>query len=279
MKDHGANVASISVVVPFFNAMPFLESCAESLRRQLQVFPHAEVIFADAGSTDGSGSFLESHFPEFQLVYLQGRNAYVARNRAAASARGHILAFTDADCSVQQDWLCSIHQAVRDGADLVTGPVDAPAGVSSTLRAVHTYENRRMEEMCRSGGSCVTYAYTNNLAVRAELFHSLGGFDESQKRGGDSALALHALASGSTTMTYAPAMSVVHLEITSLRQWWFKKFLYGRSRTSRRSSPSVDALRSSRPHQGDAATSTALGVGRIFFEAGRLVGMARPPRG
>lgn len=272
MNDPITRKISLSVIVPFYNAMPNLAACAASLRRQRERFPEAEVLFADAASTDDSGAFLAAHFPEFRLVRAASRNAYAARNRAAESARGTILAFTDADCSVEPAWLSSIRRAVEHGADLVTGPVDAPAGVSSALRGVHAYENRRMAEMCRSGGRSINYAYTNNLAMRAELFRSMGGFDESQSRGGDSALVLRALAGGLATMVYADGMRVVHLEVSTLRRWWLKKFLYGRSRTARRTGPSVVAYRSARIGGGDTATLAALGVGRLFYEAGSLAG-------
>lgn len=268
----GDGRATTSVIVPFFNALPFLEACASSLRLQLDSFPDSEVIFADAASTDGSVAFLAARFPDFHVVRAESRNAYVARNCAAGLATGRILAFTDADCAVGPAWLRSIRLAIQGGADLVTGPVEPPFGVSATLRRVHHYENRRMEGMCRAGGRSITYAYTNNFAIRAALFRSLGGFDETRGRGGDSTLALRALASGESTMTYAGGMTAVHLEVETLRRWWFKKYLYGRSGTSRRSNPSPAAFRHSRAVGTDAKTLGALCVGRACYELGRLAG-------
>jgi GT2 family glycosyltransferase len=266
---------SISAIIPFSNALPFLEACAGSLQLQIKSFPTAQIIFADAASTDGSADFLANRFPGFQLVRVASRNAYVARNRAASLAKGHTLAFTDADCSVGPDWLRSIHRAVQDGADLVTGPVEPPAGVSSTLRRVHEYENARMEGMCRAGAYGINYAYTNNLAIRTELFRTHGGFNESKGRGGDSELVLRALASGMSTMAYERDMRAVHLEVDTLRRWWFKKYLYGRSGTANRSNPSVAAFRSSHARGADAATIGALGIGRVFYELGRAVSPGR----
>lgn len=260
---------SMSVIVPFSNALPFLEACAGSLRLQLESFPGAEVIFSDAASTDGSVAFLAERFPDFRMVRAESCNAYVARNRAAALAHGQILAFTDADCAVGPEWLSSVHRAVQGGADLVTGPVEPPPGVSTTLRGVHDYENARMEGMCRTGGRGVAYGYTNNFAIRAELFRSLGGFDDTHGRGGDSELVLRALASGANTMTYARGMKVVHLEVETLRRWWSKKYLYGRSGTAHRSNPSVAAFRTSRTQAQGAATLAALGIGRVLYELGR----------
>lgn len=188
------------------------------------------MILADAASTDGSYHFIAHRFPHFLLVRLQSRNAYAARNRAAAQARGRILAFTDSDCAVGTAWLRSLHDAIKDGADLVTGPVGPAPGASATLRRVHDYENTRMQTMCRVDGRGVAYAYTNNFAIRAELFRALGGFSETQGRGGDSELALRALASGSHGMAYATGMHVTHLEMDTLLRWWLKKLGFPRFR-------------------------------------------------
>jgi len=261
---------TVSVIVPFFNALPLLEPCAASLRAALRSFPDAEVLFADAASDDGSVAFLARHYPEFRIVPAGSRSPYVARNRAAGVATGAMLAFTDADCLVGDDWLPAIVQAARRGADLVTGPVVPPEGVSATLRGVHDYENARMEALCRGDGTAVPYAYTNNLAVRADLFRELGGFDERRMRGSDSAFVLDALASGQRTLAYEPRMRVVHLELVSLRSWWRKKWLYGRSGTARHSAPSTAALREAGPAAASALTAAALGIGRLVYVGGRL---------
>lgn len=274
-RDGEGSRVSVSVIVPFTNALPFLEAGAGALRRQMESCPGAEVIFADAASTDGSIAYLSDHFPEFRLVRAGSHNAYAARNRAARLAEGRVLAFTDADCAVGPEWLASIHRAVQGGADLVMGPVEPPPGVSATLRRLHDYENARMEAMCQAGGHGVAYGYTNNLAIRSEVFQDLGGFDETHGRGGDSQLVLRALASGANDVAYARGMKVVHLEVATLRRWWLKKYLYGRSGTARRSKPPAAAYRTSDTQGIDLATIGALGIGRAFFELGRLAGAGR----
>lgn len=108
----------ITVVVPFYNALPFLKACADSLRTQIRTSGEVEVLFVDAQSTDGAADFLKRQFPEIQTLRSESRNPYLARNLGARVARGRILAFTDADCSVGARWLRAIREGFSREADL-----------------------------------------------------------------------------------------------------------------------------------------------------------------
>lgn len=262
----------ISVVVPFYNALPFLEVCADSLRAQIRTGGEVEILFVDARSTDGSADFLKRKFPEIQTLRSESRNPYLARNLGARAARGRILGFTDADCSIGARWLQAIREGFSQEADLVTGPVHPHPAASSTLRQVHDCENTRMEWMCSSAK--VAYAYSNNLAITAGLFWSMGGFDATRPRGGDSDFLQRALeASPSLVCAFRPRMSVTHLEMTSLQVWLRKKFLYGRSGTAGRSRP-LD-LGSLGPQKKSPLFSSALllalASGRLAYSAGRML--------
>jgi glycosyltransferase involved in cell wall biosynthesis len=265
----------ISAIVPFSDAKPYLRDCAQSLRRQLEKFHNTEIIFADSGSRDGSRHILRHDFPDFLVVTSATANPYEARNLAARAAKGRILAFTDADCIVGSEWFSAVRQSLSKGANLATGPVEPPSGVSSCLRQVHDYENARMEEVCFRDPQNVAYAYTNNLAVDAELFRLLGGFRESGERGGDSELVLRAVRSGASQgMVYCREMSVVHLELKTLTLWWRKKFLYGRSGTAGFSRPSGKAMQTGGSRIG-ARLVFALLIGRMCFSVGRLFARRR----
>jgi len=265
----------ISIIVPFSDSKSYLRDCVQSLQSQLRQFHDAEVIFADAGSADGTLESLRDGYPEFSVVSSPTRNPYVARNLAARSAKGRVLAFTDADCCVASRWLQAIHEGVSAGADLVTGPVVPPAGASIAVQQVHEYENSRMEEMCSRSPLGVAYAYTNNLAIDAKLFRLLGGFRETKERGGDTEFVLRALRSGTSSgLVYQRDMRVVHLEIASLPFWWRKKFLYGRSAAAGKSVPSPAAIQA-----GASGVRVrlicALLVGRVCYSIGRLLAQRR----
>lgn len=158
----------------------------------------------------------------------------------------------------------------------MTGPVHPQPAASATLRQVHDCENDRMEWMCSSAK--VAYAYSNNLAVTAGLLRSLGGFDASRPRGGDSDLLQRALAANpSLICTFRPNMCVTHLEMTSLRKWLRKKFLYGRSGTAGKSRPVHLGTRGLQKWSPpfSAALLLALACGRLAYSAGRMLGSNR----
>ncbi|MCH1982203.1 glycosyltransferase family 2 protein [Ruminococcus sp. OA3] len=58
----------VSVVIPNFNGISFIETCLLSLRQQTH--PEFEIIVVDNGSTDGSRELVAEKFPEVRIVAL-----------------------------------------------------------------------------------------------------------------------------------------------------------------------------------------------------------------
>ena len=85
----------ISVIIPFFNAAPFLGEAVASVLAQRGV--DLEVLAVDDGSTDG-GTRLARGFGEPVRCLSQPHSGTAAAlNRGVAAARGDFLAFLDAD--------------------------------------------------------------------------------------------------------------------------------------------------------------------------------------
>ena len=87
---------SITIVVPCFNAAPFIESCLDSLRAQH--YPALQVIVADGGSTDGTLALLEKH-RDLINVLIPGpdRGQSHAINKGLAQATGTLFNWLNAD--------------------------------------------------------------------------------------------------------------------------------------------------------------------------------------
>ncbi len=88
----------ISVLVPVYNAAPWLAASLASLRRQSE--PDFEIIAVDDGSTDGSGDLLEviaRSEPRLVVARHPHRGLPTALNEAFALARGAYVARHDAD--------------------------------------------------------------------------------------------------------------------------------------------------------------------------------------
>ena len=109
------NPTLISVVMPCYNAAPYVEEAVESVLQQS--YPDVELIVVDDGSTDGSSDILQrlsaSHPDHMTLIYQNRDGPFAARNRALAQANGNFIAFLDADDTWDKDALHRMHEAIE----------------------------------------------------------------------------------------------------------------------------------------------------------------------
>lgn len=110
----------ISVIVPVYNAEPFLAQCLESLLNQTH--RDLQIILVDDGSTDNSRSVLERYASEDKRIELfaqsnQGQSA--ARNAGMLRATGDYLSFVDADDYLDADFYQTLLHACQPDTDVV----------------------------------------------------------------------------------------------------------------------------------------------------------------
>ena len=87
--------APVTVIVPAYNAAPFLQVTLQSL--QQQTVQPTQVILVDDGSTDDTAAIAERHGAT--VIRQKQRGPGAARNRGLAEATTEFVAFLDAD-----DW-------------------------------------------------------------------------------------------------------------------------------------------------------------------------------
>ncbi len=113
----------VSVIIPVYNEPDNIRSSLSSIVDQTYPETRYEVLVVDNGSTDETRTVVRE-FPVQLLVEDEVQGSYAARNRGIERATGEILAFTDADCVPEQEWLWSgvskMHQA---DAELVAGRI------------------------------------------------------------------------------------------------------------------------------------------------------------
>ncbi|MCU0938333.1 MAG: glycosyltransferase [Burkholderiaceae bacterium] len=164
----------ISVVMPCFNAEPFVGEAVDSVLRQAQV--DLELIVVDDGSTDGSLSILEGYGARIALLRQVRRGPYPARNAGLAQASGEFIAFLDADDWWQAETLVKLQTAlVGSGADIAyCGWQNVGFGVTGAPYVPPAYE---------AGDSVEAFLRTcpwpiHAALVRREVVVKLGGFSE-----------------------------------------------------------------------------------------------------
>ena len=115
------NNESISVIIPVYNAAPYLEKCVNSVLAQ--TYPVHEIILIDDGSTDASGAICDRYgarYPELiRIIHQENRGAAAARNAGIEIASGDFFSFVDADDYLEPEILrISINLIRKYGADM-----------------------------------------------------------------------------------------------------------------------------------------------------------------
>ncbi len=100
----------VSVVIPNWNTLQFLDMCLSSLRRQ--TFQNFEAILSDSGSTDGSLAFVAENFPEVKTVALgENRGFAAAANAGIKASAANLVVLLNNDTEQDADWLESLVRA------------------------------------------------------------------------------------------------------------------------------------------------------------------------
>lgn len=110
----------ISVVVPVYNTVKYLQRCVDSILNQ--TFKEFEVLLIDDGSSDGSERLcdkLASTDKRIRVIHQSNSGVSVARNNGIESAAGEYLLFVDSDDYLERDMIKSlIYNTTHNNADL-----------------------------------------------------------------------------------------------------------------------------------------------------------------
>lgn len=101
----------LSVIIPCYNAGPYLAQAVSSIRNQQTGFPLAtEIIVIDDGSTDGCVEQLQGS--DLKILHQDHQGASAARNYGMQEAKGGYLLFLDADDVLTPDAVESLYQGL-----------------------------------------------------------------------------------------------------------------------------------------------------------------------
>lgn len=162
-----------SVIVPVYNAAPYLGTCLDSLSRQ--TCRDWEAICVDDGSTDGSGTILDEYAMKdarFRVVHQKNAGVSAARNAALGLATGEWVCFLDAD-DLFQPWILQHvvdalgHEPLADVVVFKTMFFDekgsVPHSTTSSGAIVQIIDSRREVDIRNAGGFFCEKAYRRSL--------------------------------------------------------------------------------------------------------------------
>jgi glycosyltransferase involved in cell wall biosynthesis len=171
--------ALISVVMPCYNAAPYVEEAITCLLQQ--TYPQVELIIVDDGSTDGSNAIIErlaaSSPDRITVLHQANSGPYAARNFGLAHAHGNFVAFLDADDTWHPDALNQLHAAITESiADVAyCGWQNVGEGVANTQP--HIPPNYAESDAVALFLQSCPWPI-NGVLVRRPLIDTLRGFSE-----------------------------------------------------------------------------------------------------
>jgi N-acetylglucosaminyl-diphospho-decaprenol L-rhamnosyltransferase len=162
-------VATVSVVVVTYDALPWLERCLESVRGY-------ETVVVDHGSTDGTLELMRERFPEVRLVEQPNRGLAAGWNRGMQEVSGSYFLILNADAWMDEGAIERLAAFLDDHprAAIVGPRLRNPNGtLQRSVRGFPTLWRLATE-----------YVFLRKLAPRSRVVNAFyaGGFDHDETR-------------------------------------------------------------------------------------------------
>ena len=212
----------VSIIVPVFNGEATLRECLHSLMQIDYPMEKREIIVVDNNSTDGTAGIIRQ-YPVRHIQAASGQGPSVARNAGIEVARGDILAFVDADVSVEKDWL----RALIRGFDVGVGCVGGPGWGQRRETIVEEFLWGSFSGEYALSRPFLPFIATFNVAFRRSVFDKIGLFDESLVTGEDADLCWRMQLETHFRLRFIPEARVTHRFVSDFGVL-FRKFIgYG----------------------------------------------------
>ncbi|HYW19962.1 MAG TPA: glycosyltransferase [Nodularia sp. (in: cyanobacteria)] len=222
----------VSVVVPIYNGEADLPALINCLRSQTYPQDRVEYLLVDNNSSDRTLCRLKAAAENCPVIHVLGENqiqsSYAARNTGIRAAVGEIIAFTDADCHPQPQWLHSLIQPFREpSVVIVAGEIVALPG--DTLLEKHAERQETLSQKHTLAHSFCPYGQTANLAIRRTALEKSGLFRPYLTTGGDADICWRILQSNIGRLEFAPDAIIQHRHRATFHELESQWRRYGRS--------------------------------------------------
>ena len=193
------------MVVPVRDGAAGIANCVRCVLSQTR--PADEFIVVDNGSSDGTARVAAE--AGASVLSEPTKGVYRARNVGWRSTSADVVAFTDADCEPEPDWLERLLEPFAEpavagaGGEALLPEIRTPAQRWAALRGFMSQESH-----FRHG--FMPFLATANAAYRRAALEAVDGFDERFLSGGDTDIAWRVQAFADGRLAFQPAARVIH---------------------------------------------------------------------
>tara|TARA_Y100000034_G_scaffold113522_1_gene148637 strand:- start:1422 stop:2138 length:717 start_codon:yes stop_codon:yes gene_type:complete len=171
----------ISVITTLYNYKRYIEDTIKSFLKQ--GFDDAEMIIIDDGSVDNPYKVIKRYESDrVRYVNLNSNNGYsYAKNVGIKTARADILVMLDADDMLTDNSLRVRYKKLKEGFDLVHGPV---LDLKSSGETVPSGVWKKWKK-CKKDASCYRYIHAQSVMLRKKIHSKIGLYDVSLRSKSD----------------------------------------------------------------------------------------------
>jgi len=194
------------VIVPVRDGADVIGDCLDAILAADYPPERREILAVDNASRDGTAARIHSRPVRYLRETVPGVSN--ARNRGIAESTGEILAFVDADCLVEPQWLTELVHPFEDpevgavAGDLKHVPATTPAE-RQAARLLGNWQSFAFN-------SNPAYPITANAAYRREVIDRIGPFDPHMTRAQDVELGLRFQERSGRRLAYAESATARH---------------------------------------------------------------------
>lgn len=216
----------ISVILPIRNEESKISQCLDAIFSQT-ILPH-EVIVVDGHSTDNTEKIAKKY--PIRFFYEDYHTRSGACQIGIMNSKGDFIAFTDADCIPQKDWLENLEKGFDEGIVGVGGGIknvgeglwerSINQAMSTFIGSANSVQGRffKSKRFVKSISGC------NSMYRRKDLL-DVGGFNVLSPGAEDAELNRKLLVKGK--LLYNPEALVIHHHSWTLKEYTKKMFRYG----------------------------------------------------
>jgi GT2 family glycosyltransferase len=220
-----------SVVIPTFERPQPLAACLAALAASTYDRTSFEVLVVDDGGTSPLDSLVARFQDKLDITLLKQKNAgpATARNFGASRASGNCLVFIDDDCAPATDYLSKLEARLADAPGCTIGGQTINALTGNIFSTASQLLCDYLYHYYNANPDDARFLTSNNMAVPADVFRSLNGFDTTFKLAAfeDRELCDRLRRRGGRIL-YAPEAHVYHSHHMTLRRYWRQHYTYGR---------------------------------------------------